>query len=285
MDQTHDIARWKYLLTIILCPIIALGASSVYFLSPEGHPYLAILIYTVGYILISLLCAYLYNRYVLRGTLADIYICRPLPRPMWIALLLVVAAASIGFSIAVTEGTLTLQDLDAENRLLRMIHTLMIPGVCAGVVEELLFRGLLLRSLQRVWSTRTAILVSAFVFTMTHAGGSLSLDNIHDGLWFILACMIMGTLLALITLETGSIWTGVVMHMLMNQYSWLEVTTVGMEPTSGIWHYAMAREYPWVTGTALPENMEMGIPALLGYVLLLLLALHLYRVRRGTPQT
>ena len=85
-------------------------------------------------------------------------------------------------------------------------------AVCVGFSEEIWFRGLLLASLRRL-GTRKAIIGASAIF------GVLHLTNFFAGraplylvLQFVFACLV-GFVLAELVAITGSLWVGIVWHM------------------------------------------------------------------------
>ncbi len=83
----------------------------------------------------------------------------------------------------------------------------IVPAVC----EEWFFRGLLLRSLLSVGRPVWAILASAIAFGAFHtlSGSVVAFDR-------LLPTVVMGGVLGWIAWRTGSIWPGLLLHMLHN---------------------------------------------------------------------
>ena len=78
--------------------------------------------------------------------------------------------------------------------------------IFAPVVEELLFRGVLLRSLLRKVAPATAVLVSAVVFALVHYVGD------PNTLPFLPALTGLGVVLALVALRTGDLSASIFIH-------------------------------------------------------------------------
>jgi membrane protease YdiL (CAAX protease family) len=78
--------------------------------------------------------------------------------------------------------------------------------IFAPVVEELLFRGVLLRSLLRKVAPATAVLVSAMVFALVHYLGD------PNTLPFLPALTALGVVLAIVALRTGDLSTSIFIH-------------------------------------------------------------------------
>ncbi len=81
-------------------------------------------------------------------------------------------------------------------------------GIMPAVFEEFLLRGLLFGSLRHVMDKHVAVAIVAGVFTLVHQQ--------YD--WYILLFYVLplGVFLGYARANTGSIWTGVFLHMLNN---------------------------------------------------------------------
>lgn len=91
--------------------------------------------------------------------------------------------------------------LDADAPL-RTFATVVIIVLVAPIVEEVLFRGILLHRFATKWSPVTAIVVSSLIFGILHAD--------------ILGHAIFGVVLSLVYVRTGSLWLPIAIHMLNN---------------------------------------------------------------------
>ena len=87
--------------------------------------------------------------------------------------------------------------------------------LCAGVLEEILFRGLLFGALLR-WGLRRAVWLSAFVFGLGHALNLLGGAGAGETAAQIVCACAVGVMLALLARRCGSILPGAVMHGALN---------------------------------------------------------------------
>lgn len=92
----------------------------------------------------------------------------------------------------------------AGGGLATLIGTIALGGLLTPLGEELLFRGVLTRFLQR-WGTWITVLVSAFVFALWH-GINLVFP----------AAFVVGLCCAWLVCRTRSVWPGVVVHVVYN---------------------------------------------------------------------
>ena len=82
---------------------------------------------------------------------------------------------------------------------------LLCVGVLVPVMEELLFRGMIYRSLRKYSKFAVATLISAILFGVSHG-------NIVQGLYG----GVMGLLLAYVYEAYGSLWAPIVLHVTLN---------------------------------------------------------------------
>jgi len=94
----------------------------------------------------------------------------------------------------------------------RVLFALAVVLV-APPVEELLFRGALLRSLQRRWSAAVAIFASAIIFAAIHVVGDPGAGYVVPGL------LLLGLISGYQAVKTGNIVRSMLLHMGFNLLS------------------------------------------------------------------
>ncbi len=99
-----------------------------------------------------------------------------------------------------------LSDLREHRDALTVALFFLGAVVFAPVVEELLFRGILLRALLRRFPPVTAVLGSSVVFALVHYVGD------PNTLPFLPALTALGTVLAIAALKTGDLSTSIWIH-------------------------------------------------------------------------
>ena len=89
-------------------------------------------------------------------------------------------------------------------------------AIAAPIFEELLFRGFLLPSLTRYFSTTTAIVLSGFIFALVH----LSLSE-------VLPLTVLGILLGFVYARTQNLLTSMMLHSLWNSGTLISLFVLG----------------------------------------------------------
>jgi membrane protease YdiL (CAAX protease family) len=130
-----------------------------------------------------------------------------------------------------------------------VVFTVAAVSVGAAVTEELMFRGLALQAIERLWGSRTALAITALLF------GGIHLANPGATLWSSLAIAVeAGVLLGAAYLWRRSIWFVAGLHFAWN-------TTEGLLgiPVSG--HVSPGLLTTEVTGPALVTGGDFGLEA------------------------
>lgn len=83
-------------------------------------------------------------------------------------------------------------------------------GVVAPLIEEILFRGLVFRELEKIFDSKWAVFVQAILFGVYHL-------NMAQGVY----TTFLGVVLGFALLWTGSIWAPIVIHIVNNSLSFL----------------------------------------------------------------
>lgn len=96
-------------------------------------------------------------------------------------------------------------------------------GLGAPIVEELFFRGLLLRSLQRRMPDALAVALSSVAFGLAH-GSTLPADAV---ILVILSLTVFGAVLAVLAVRTGRLGASIVAHSVFNLFTILYLTFNG----------------------------------------------------------
>jgi len=92
--------------------------------------------------------------------------------------------------------------------------------ICAPLVEELFFRGLLLRSLQRRVPGWAAVAISSMAFGVSHAS-SLPVEGV---LLVMISLTVFGAVLAVLAVRTGRLGASIVTHAVFNLFTLLYLT-------------------------------------------------------------
>lgn len=84
------------------------------------------------------------------------------------------------------------------------------------IYEELIFRGLILMGLSRLYSAKKAIIISSLLFGLWHLKNIFYLDTPHMIEQLIYTTFVFGPITAWLALKLRTLWPGVILHYLNN---------------------------------------------------------------------
>lgn len=96
----------------------------------------------------------------------------------------------------------------------------ILTMLCVGFVEEIIFRGLLFRALQKD-NEKSAIIVSSITFGVGHLANLFSsgLDNLLPNICQVFYAMAVGYLFVIVFYKGGSLIPCIITHSLVNAFS------------------------------------------------------------------
>ncbi len=185
----------------------------------------------------------------------------------WYGTALGVGMVTVGYVLMLIFGVAT---FEAGNFVLGSFLAWLVFFLIQPFFEELLFRGYVLRLVERYFSTWTAILISSILFGLVHV------PNDNFSILGLLSIGLSGLLMGWLFVRTGSLWAPTGLH-----YSWnfFQGVIYGY-PTSGINTYEiMANQY------YAPEWLSGGDFGFEGSILavLLLAGVFYWDLRKGKP--
>jgi uncharacterized protein len=98
-------------------------------------------------------------------------------------------------------------------KIILIFVTFVVVAVVVPVVEEVFFRGLMLRALQKRFSDVVAVLGSSAVFGLVHITGAATLSSL---IAIPLVTGFYGVVFALVTVKTGRLGPAILAHMIIN---------------------------------------------------------------------
>lgn len=101
---------------------------------------------------------------------------------------------------------------------------ILLQGLRTGFVEEIVFRGIILYSLVRVWGKKKggvvfAIFVQAFLFAFPHVLQMFAGAPPMSALSNVLATLVFGLWSGMLVLIVGSVWPAIFLHAVSNSFT------------------------------------------------------------------
>ncbi|MGG3757893.1 type II CAAX endopeptidase family protein [Bacillus anthracis] len=108
-------------------------------------------------------------------------------------------------------GEEQLENISPQNSLIQSVIYIISTDILTPVREEIWYRGILYRFLEKKYNFLVGIIGSAFIFGIFHVG-------------YPITAMMMGIVFAMLYKKTQSIVPGIILHMIWNGYvsiSWI----------------------------------------------------------------
>jgi membrane protease YdiL (CAAX protease family) len=218
----------------------------------------------------------LYIVRILRLPLSDFRIRKPKSIAIWI---LCAAALPLGVSgfFMLTPGTFGVSDFTSAQIIQRIVSAVLGSCLAAGITEELVFRGFIMRLAEARWNKSIAIIAPSALFASLHVF-NMPNPNIADIIILLAAGTCAGAMFSMIAYQSGSIWPGAIVHGFWNLVVVGGILKIGVAPERTIFTYTLSADSALLTGGAF--GIEASLPAVIGYGAVILLAWLLRRKQK-----
>lgn len=279
MNKTEKIPAWRAIVGAISAILILLAVQIAAMLIGSGVIALGLpnaagnVVSAILYPLFALLALKLLCGKLLDATLSDCRITRYKIKPLWaIAAFLMPAIAAGG--LLITNGYWDNTSMDGLQIADYVTSSVLIIGIAVGIVEEAVFRGVVMKALEMRWGKAVAAIVPSAAFGAAHAlNGKLSLVSFIQ---LLIAGSIVGILFSLVTYESGSIWPAALMHSIWNMLMASSILNIGTEPMDTcIFNYVLETKSPLITGGEF--GAEASVISIAAYLIFTVIAVILLR--------
>jgi membrane protease YdiL (CAAX protease family) len=135
-----------------------------------------------------------------------------------ITLVVAIYVLLVNFYAFFGEFTFQIEALFSQNAV-----PILLQALCAGFVEEVVFRGIILYWLVRVWGKSNrglvaALVVQAVLFGIPHALQVLGGATPASALSNVLATLIFGLWIGGLVVAVGSLWPAILLHAVANSF-------------------------------------------------------------------
>ncbi len=155
--------------------------------------------------------------------------------------------------------------------------SVLMAGLAVGTVEEAVFRGVVMKAIEMRWNKAAAVLVPSLTFGAIHIlNGNLSVISFIQ---LLIAGSIVGILFSLVTYESGSVWSGALMHSVWNMCMSGRLLNIGTEPSEdSLFNYVLETNSPLITGGEF--GAEASVISIGAYLIFTILAIVLIKKKR-----
>lgn len=145
-----------------------------------------------------------------------------------------------------------------------LIETILIGGIVAPIVEEIVFRGVLLKYVEERSNIIFATIITSILFSLVHLFNG-KLEGI-DFYLLIIAGTTAGIMYAVATYKYNSIWASVVLHIFWNLGGLLVITNSKVDYS--IFQYVIKNNNVLITGG--DYGVDASIISIIGYILVII---------------
>ena len=219
MKETKELSISKTILGIIfaitilvIAQILAFNISEIPFgLGISGA--ICNIIAGILYVVFALLGTTLLCKRFLRISMVEMRITRIQLKVTWLISAVLMPISVLLISILVG-GHWQTNTFDAKTTLATITSAVFFFGLATGIVEEIIFRGIIMGCLEKRFNIKIAVLIPSVLFGLLHIiGNDLDFASIVQ---LLIAGSIVGILFSLITYESNSIWNSAIIHAIWN---------------------------------------------------------------------
>lgn len=212
-------------------------------------------------------------------SLEDCRITRPRIRPVWAAGAVFMPLLVCCFMMLVPGKWVLRHDFPDGYLISLVTGAVLWTGLAVGIVEEAVFRGVIMTALEKRWNRKAAILAPSMIFGLLHViGNKLDLLSI---LQLFVGGTAVGVLFSLVTFESGTIWSSALMHGIWNMVMVGGVLNIGAEADNyAPYNYVLQTDSFLLTGGDF--GVETSIISILVYLGFALLAYFLLKRNKET---
>lgn len=167
-------------------------------------------------------------------------------------------------SIFLLLGRAEINSLASSNRTLVVLAS-MLTALKAGILEEMLFRGFIMKLLEHRWNKYIAILLPSFIFSLAHIP-SIETFTPESVLLLLISGTLVGTMFSLVAYKANSIANSVLMHTVWNFVmvtSILHITTEQGVYGAPLFSIVIPADTVLLTGAGF--GVEASLIAIIGY--------------------
>lgn len=218
-------------------------------------------------ILYALLSYFLLNVLASKFLKTDIRILRITVNVKWIIAAIALPVIVKGIFLLLP-GEFVSSGMDKNQIFTTLSAGIVFTGIAAGLVEEMVFRGVIMSLIRERWNTKAAILVPSVLFASVHLLG-MNFSALSCILVLAAGTMV-GIMFSMIAIESDSVWNSGIVHSIWN------IIIIG----GGLGIGGKANEYSVMTYvldsksfaiTGGEFGVEASVIALMGYIVVTLI--------------
>lgn len=212
---------------------------------------------------------------IFKYSLKDFRIKKPEIKWYWVVVSVLLPLSVIAMFQFIS-GEWIINEVGLITKISITVWGILFYGVAVGIVEEMVFRGVIMGVLEKEFNLKIAIIVPSVLFGLVHIIG-ISLD-IMSVIQLIIAGTMVGIMFSLIEYQSGNFWNNAITHGLWNALI-IGIFHIGLEKSdSSLLSYVFNSDSFIISGGDF--GIESSIFAITGYVVVSVIALVLIKKKR-----
>lgn len=261
------------ILVLIIAQLVAmtLGAAFTMLGLPEC---VEVVTDAIAYPILTILGLKLFVEKVFKYSLKDFGVKKPQFKWYWIAIGLLLPVFVIGL-FQFVDGGWVIYNTDMGNKVVIVFWGVLYYSLAAGIVEEMIFRGVIMGVLKKEFNLPIAIWVPSVLFGLVHIIGN-SLDFISM-IQLVIAGTFVGVMFSLIGFQSDNFWNNAIMHAFWNM-STIGLCHIGLDVSeNSLFTYVINTKSTIISGGDF--GIESSVFAIAGYGIVCILALIMIKKR------
>lgn len=188
----------------------------------------------------------------------------------WIVTALLLPAIVV-IAFVMFGGSWVVNNVPVYDKVVIIVFGVLYYSIAAGIVEEMVFRGIIMGTLEQEYNLKVAVLIPSILFGLVHIiGNELS---IISTIQLVIAGTFVGIMFSLIEYESGNFWNNAIVHALWNM-STIGLCHIGFEADeNSVFTLIINMKSTIVSGGDF--GVESSIISVVGYTVVIIFALYL----------
>ncbi|MFR3684667.1 MAG: CPBP family intramembrane glutamic endopeptidase [Enterococcus sp.] len=165
-------------------------------------------------VLTAYLLLRLFIEKVLKQNLDNYLITKFYLKKEWIAIGILLPSVVLILLYVLIPGNIVSNNFSLDRKLSQVLNAIFITGLLSGIIEELIFRGLIMNTVSKEYGRKLGILIPSILFRALHIlNGEIDLVS---ALLLIFGGSTVGIMFSLLASRYQTIWASMIVHAFWN---------------------------------------------------------------------
>lgn len=229
------------------------------------------------YVALTLFGVNILSNKVLKVSLLELRIPKFSLKGIWVIAAVLMPMIVLILSM-ITGGHWKINLFGTETTLEIITSAIVFYGLAAGIVEEVVFRGVIMGCLERRFHIWIAVIIPSILFGVVHIIGN-ELDFLSV-IQLLIAGSIVGILFSLVAYESNSIWNNAMIHAVWNMVIIGGILHIGSEADgNSILNFVLKNKSFLISGGDF--GIEASVISILAYLIFIILAIVLLKKKEN----